>query len=586
MSYTALPERPTPSPRRQCYLLAFGAASIGAILGCGAFDETENAESNALAEITDLTCSLKTDLGVYSTPALSRPGYLQSITDPVFGTKITRISGNVGSAIPNIAGTWGNIVRHHYSKDQPWNADQTLIYLDTNSGNPPDLFLDGNSYQPLFSHTRPYQSDVRWHDTNPDVMIYVAANVFGYWNVRTNTKTVVRTFSGYSGFTFGGFEGNSSEDNTKIMIDGNASNGDHVAFAYDYVNNVKYPDISEADVGIAFGGGTISAKGTYIVLGDEAETTVVTDLQGNIVHTWPGGRPSHFDQAIDANGDEVGVGVSKQSPDAGRVIKRRLSDGQVTTLTQGGWASHTSTRNLKLHGWSVSDYTENSTAWNPYIAEIDLISLSGSRVYRLAHHHNVSDGPDYESETHAVASRDGLRVMFASSWGQSSFRPVATYVVDLRGKCTYAGSGSGSGSGSPELLANPGFEAGLTSWTSWANSSAVTSPVYAGARSLRVGLNDGGVYQDVTAKLSPGVTYKLSYVAQLGSSSQYAEIGIEFFDGNGNVIYDRHAVPASTSWTRQSFTFTAPAASTTALVYVWRPTGTRYIYVDDLSLTR
>ena len=74
---------------------------------------------------------LDTSLNNYTPiPQLEKPGYLQTITDPVFGTKITRITGDVGSPIPNISGeSWRNIARHGYSNRQPWNADESIIYL-------------------------------------------------------------------------------------------------------------------------------------------------------------------------------------------------------------------------------------------------------------------------------------------------------------------------------------------------------------------------------------------------------------------------------------------------------------------------
>jgi len=37
----------------------------------------------------------------------------------------------VGGGVP---GTWGSDARHHYSKDQPWNSDGTLIALQNGGG--------------------------------------------------------------------------------------------------------------------------------------------------------------------------------------------------------------------------------------------------------------------------------------------------------------------------------------------------------------------------------------------------------------------------------------------------------------------
>ncbi len=82
--------------------------------------------------------------------------------------------------------------------------------------------------------------------------------------------------------------------------------------------------------------------------GERGDQTQVYTLTGERVgKPWLDyGRPSHYDLAIDGNGDDIAVGVSKSKPDDGRVIKRRLSDGKITVLTAGGYASHTSTRNL------------------------------------------------------------------------------------------------------------------------------------------------------------------------------------------------------------------------------------------------
>jgi hypothetical protein len=50
-------------------------------------------------------------------PDIPKPPYLTPIVDPVFGCRITRISGDAGSPIRNLDGKWGHVVRHHYSKD-------------------------------------------------------------------------------------------------------------------------------------------------------------------------------------------------------------------------------------------------------------------------------------------------------------------------------------------------------------------------------------------------------------------------------------------------------------------------------------
>lgn len=63
----------------------------------------------------------------------TKPGYLGYAIDPVYGTRLVRISGDPGTAIPNVSGgIWGYCVRHHYSLDQAWNADESVLTLVQN----------------------------------------------------------------------------------------------------------------------------------------------------------------------------------------------------------------------------------------------------------------------------------------------------------------------------------------------------------------------------------------------------------------------------------------------------------------------
>lgn len=94
---------------------------------------------------------LITDQNTYwPAPPLSKPAYLQTVTDPTFGTKITRIVGDPGDPLPNVPGEFwaAKQLRHGYSKREAWNCDQSMIFLDRHS---PNLWLDGNTYEVLFT---------------------------------------------------------------------------------------------------------------------------------------------------------------------------------------------------------------------------------------------------------------------------------------------------------------------------------------------------------------------------------------------------------------------------------------------------
>ena len=70
-------------------------------------------------------------------PTLAKPGYLQSVVDPVFGTTITRVTGNTGTPISNVpGGVWGSTNRHNYGTNQQWSEHSQAV-LSTDIRNVP-----------------------------------------------------------------------------------------------------------------------------------------------------------------------------------------------------------------------------------------------------------------------------------------------------------------------------------------------------------------------------------------------------------------------------------------------------------------
>jgi hypothetical protein len=374
------------------------------------------------------TCTLHTDQQTHSVPPLAKPGYLSSVIDPVFGTKITRITGDPGTTVPVVGGTWGTRERHHYSKDQAWNADMSILYLEERGGGP-QLFLDGHTYQVLFSYVEESQDAARWHPRDPHIMFYVGDHDLRTLDVSTGARTTIATFSGYSDFTIGEAEGNLSVDGTKIALTGTSPTGQKVTFAYDIAAKHKYPDVvmpSNQE-----GSATVSPKGDYLLVGYADGMTAVRDLQGNLLQDWnEGGLPDHYDVAIDTDGSEVAVGSARTEQYMGQIVKRRLSDGVVTLLEHGGYGSHTSTRNLGRPGWAYLSFFQSDEN-PPYSQEVAAVKLDGSGVVeRLVQHRSTEDVHDYYAEAQPSPSPDGSKVIFASDWGDAT-GPIQAYVVDL-----------------------------------------------------------------------------------------------------------------------------------------------------------
>jgi hypothetical protein len=371
---------------------------------------------------------------------VAKPAYLGSYTDPVFGTRITRITGDVGRTIPIVGGTWPDVARQGYSKRPVWNADQSLMVLERVGG---WLLLDGETYRPL-KRLKGSPGDGRWHSTLPQIMSYVSSNCdVGQWNVVTGAVVKMVGNAGYSKCSLNG-EGNFSADHNRVAVSAvRRSDGKAVAFAYDLQSKAKFPDIVLADKGVrSLDWVSISPSGDMIVInadmqgGARGDETKIFTLNGQQVgSTWAEyGTPSHYDLTYDMAGNQVAVGVAKTRPHDGKIIMRRLTDGAITPLTVGGYASHTSARNLDLPGWAFVTHAGANPKWPPYRNEAFAVKLDGSMtIRRLAQLHDKVT--DYESEGFVVPSPDGTRVVFSSNWGSNSGRPVQTYVVDYRGLC-------------------------------------------------------------------------------------------------------------------------------------------------------
>jgi hypothetical protein len=359
----------------------------------------------------------------------------------VFGTRITRIGGDPGTPIPNIAGaTWAQESKHNYSKDPVWSADGRLIvlkYMDGAVNN--RLYLDGDTYQPLFARVTP-GVEQRWHPTLPDVMVYVtSAGGVAHWNARTGVSTTKFSAPGYADAHLGPWEGNVSNDGRYVVVSATrTSDGKLVAYVVDMDLGTKGADLDVAAQGLTnLDWVSISASGNYVVAlatvnGTPAALKVWTRA---LVATqaWTDVRMAHLDFGYDQSGNEVVFGNAASGVNAKRWIMRRLSDGVVTVLSPTvSYNTHASTRSLTRPGWAYG--VTNDVTGAPTDGEVYAVRLDGTQtVERLAHHRSAL--VDYDSSPFAVPSPDGRRVMFASNWGSGTGRPVQSYVIDTRPLC-------------------------------------------------------------------------------------------------------------------------------------------------------
>jgi hypothetical protein len=392
------------------------------------------------------SCSLVTDWTVRAQPALAKPGYLQPITEPTFGTRLVRITGDPGTAIGNgVSGSWPSAAaRHEYSKSQAWSADGKLLNLSAMSGavGPgAQLFLDGETYQPLFARSHP-GPEARWHPTLPDVMIYVASNgSIGHWNARTGAATLKFTTAAYSSAYMGNYEGNPSFDGRYVLVNATRNaDGRAVAYVVDIQAGTKGPDIDVLAQGFATAAdldfASVSASGNYVMLWGKingvAQAAKVFTRDGALVQTWTDFRVGHLDLGYDAAGNDVMFTAAASGTYAKRFLSRRLDNGAVTLVSPAiSYDWHASTKNYGRRGWGYGDTGDRTgTALD---GQVYALKLDGSMtVERLAFHRSTS--ASYSAQPQASVSPDGRRVIFASDWGVAG-GPVQAYVVDTRQLC-------------------------------------------------------------------------------------------------------------------------------------------------------
>lgn len=396
--------------------------------------------------------------GSYAVPTspLASPDYLQSTTDPDFGTRITRVTGDWGSAIPTTWATdaslggksWRSAAGGPtYSHDDAWNADESLLICKTcvEGG---FLFMDGGSYHPLFQRSWPTTGgEVRWHPTDASKMLYVGDDAtVGWWYPSGNTRTQ-RYSPSSDGMTcssadFGGNNGNPSWDGRRIMVFANCP--DQRFWVVDLDAGARISPIIATSTLMAradwpagqtvLGGGFTFPTSNYVKVGPSWQNSYVIPYTGTGPGDWSVTSTistGHEDVAVDANGNDVTF-------NGGTPEMWNAATGVHTALTPTISANqyHTSGKLYRAPGWGIST-TDGTGGILP--GEIIAQELeAGGVIRRILHHRTALDSAGSEcTYSHcpfAVPAHDGKRVFYNSDWGDGS-GPVYGYVGDVRNLC-------------------------------------------------------------------------------------------------------------------------------------------------------
>lgn len=510
---------------------------------------------------------------VFGIPSLAEPMYLSPMRDPVFGTWVLRIAADGGAPLAPLTGQWSEVSRHVYSKQQPWNADLTLLSIrNVGSGTSP-LLLDGSTYLPVRGPCPNYDRwDYRWHPSilhaNEQINVNRAGTELMWFDVMRCTKTRSWPLPIVADYGIGSGEGNVSADGRYVAIANqhqvvvvDMDPGPPSAPEWPYVRigpvftfppcslDVTRPELGRIDhVSISPSGRYITVKYAGLAAEGAAACDTLCDMHrvfevdsalvirphtmdvsalrcGSFAARTDGWLfpLKHADLAIDPfdAGEDVLIG-GRACPGSrlGHVVKVRLRDGLVTPLTSPvneASYSHGSARNTHRLGWFYVTFSGDSAlSGTRFWGETVAVKMDGSgKVQRFAHYHSTQ--ASYDSEAQSVPSPDGRRVLFASDW---------------RTHCTSCGTPNSAKSYVVDARANPLAGADDTAAPALLRLSLRPAGIPGGAWRARFSLHDG---HEARLEIFDVAGRRLlrHEVRAVGTGPQELELGASLFPDSG-----------------------------------------------------
>ena len=452
-----------------------GAQTTAATVSSGGSSTTVSAAVPVVAGV-DLSSGLQ-NYGLKAMPysKLAKPAKGQTVLDPDFGTKITRITDCVND-FKNLCAAPA------YPTAMAWNSDETrfILYVPGSTmqtgGQQGWALYDGASYKFLkFIDINP--GDVEqfyWDHQDPATLYYIDNHSMGGTmladltaiNVETGAKTIEYSFlqnlpAGWPrtgpvrcGYPFALGINAKGERIWGLGAGGIPNvNGQLGLNVFGFNQTTKQMVFYDSKyVAQAQARGTTPfplLSGQGWVAPDPASQNstsgrvFILDINGQYVRTVNFDAYEHCDTALNAAGHDMLVGsqFNRAGSGNGNVIAADLNTGAVQNLV--GESSS------PVFGYPATGCLTGSTAWkNPmWIAtgmtgdiygtgnngptanpttlldqEIMLTSLTTGQSYRFAHHRstgNYSNAPqsNYWAQTNVTLSTSGTRILFQSDWG-------------------------------------------------------------------------------------------------------------------------------------------------------------------------
>lgn len=335
-----------------------------------------------------------------------------SLHETPLQTSVTRVTSNSRLGVRN------GLARHHYSKQQAWNADETLLDAGGRL-----ISMSDYSVSPA---TIAMSRSRNWSNLDPDIMYGIRfsgqrSNEFARYNVHERRSELIRRFDDFYTCRMGDGEGNISNDDRYVALVCTNPGQAPTLISFDIADNRI---LGQKRLAHDYNWAGFSQSGEFVVVEYSSGSSIDNQLlifNQNLDHLRTvHNNIEHGDLAFDVDGNEIylmidALEMSYIELETG--TRRELKFANSGSLFNHG---HVSCRNLRRPGWC---YFSNGEG---VVGAVKIASPAEVEVWGFHRSSRVS----YDVLPKASVSPSGSQVIFTSDWYGTG--EINDYIVKLR----------------------------------------------------------------------------------------------------------------------------------------------------------
>lgn len=379
----------------------------------------------------------------YSEPERTRPAKARVVLDPVFSTRLVRITDKVRDRYADTG------IQNEYARSDPENRDGTLLVLRGNEGG--WNLYDARTFRRIGALRRlgrgGQEAEPRWDSTRAGVLYHLSGTRLMSLDVRSGRERVVHDFEREyprAAYITTGSEGDASLDRRWwcFMVENDDFETEAIV-VYDRKRDriVARKASMESPVNYV----SMDMSGRHCLIGyDNSDARAYSRLLNKHV-VLPAGAVGHSDLARTASGRDVLV---YQNAATDWITMTDLDSGRETRLlhipfvTNTDIGLHLSANAARPKGWAlVSTYGSREPPAGRRRSWMDrqlfMLELrSRPRVWRIAYTNTsqslrLSDEANYFAEAFAAINTRATRIYWGSNWGRRDLRRIDAYAALL-----------------------------------------------------------------------------------------------------------------------------------------------------------